>query len=331
MIDVTILYCPDGAVSASVGPLEIFYAAGSTWNLCVSAVPEPRFKVTTASVDGKPVMGGAGVRVVPDKNLSEIKKTDLVLIPSGGTDIDEMIKKNRDAIPWLRALHEQGTLIAGVCTGVGILAEAGLLDGRRATTHWAIAENFRERYPKVDWQPQLLVTEDRGVLCGGGVYASIDLALYIVEKLCGRDVAIGCAKSLVVHMPRTFQTGFSVVPFGSEHSDPVIRRAEDWLQSHFPDDIDLDRLAIDLALTPRTFLRRFKAATGKTPLSYLQRLRTEAAKSMLEDDRMTIQEVGLAVGYEDAAFFRNLFKRHVGLAPGAYRERYGRSLERSAA
>jgi AraC-like DNA-binding protein len=111
----------------------------------------------------------------------------------------------------------------------------------------------------------------------------------------------------------------------------VIRRAEDWLQSHYPDDIDLDRLAIDLALTPRTFLRRFKAATGKTPLSYLQRLRTEAAKRMLEDDRMTIQEVGLAVGYEDVAYFRSLFKRHVGLAPAAYRERYGRALERSAA
>jgi transcriptional regulator GlxA family with amidase domain len=222
-------------------------------------------------------------------------------------------------------------LIAGVCTGVAILAEAGLLDGRRATTHWAVADQYKKRYPNVDWQPQLLVTEDRGVLCGGGVYASIDLALYIVEKLCGRDVAIGCAKSLVVQMPRTYQTGFSVVPFGSDHADAVIRRAEDWLHNHFPDDIDLDALASDMALTPRTFLRRFKTATGETPLVYLQRLRTEAAKRMLEDDRMTIQEVGLAVGYEDVAFFRDLFKRHAGLTPGAYRERYGRAVEPSAA
>ena len=99
--------------------------------------------------------------------------------------------------------------MAGVCTGVAILAEAGLLDGRRATTHWAVADYFRQRFPKVDWQPQLCVTEDRGVLCGGGVYASIDLALYIVEKLCGRDIAMGCAKSLVVQMPRTYQTSFA--------------------------------------------------------------------------------------------------------------------------
>ena len=222
-------------------------------------------------------------------------------------------------------------LIAGVCTGVAMLAEAGLLDGRRATTHWAVADHYKQRYPKVDWQPQLCVTEDRGVLCGGGVYASIDLALYIVEKLCGRDIAIGCAKSLVVQMPRTYQTGFSVVPFGSDHADALIRRAEDWLHNNFPDDIDLDELAQDLALTPRTFLRRFKSATGETPLAYLQRLRTEAAKRMLEEDRMTIQEVGLAVGYEDVAFFRDLFKRHVGLTPGAYRERYGQSTQASAA
>lgn len=330
MIDVTILYCPDGSVSSSIAPLEIFFAAGTRWNLCVSSVPEPRFSVTTVSVDGLPVVGGAGVRLIPDKPLSAVEHTDLVLIPAGGTDVDVMLEKNAAAIPWLRDLHCKGALVAGVCTGVAILAEAGLLDGRRATTHWAIADHYKKRYPKVDWQPQLLVTEDRGVLCGGGVYASIDLALYIVEKLCGRDIAIGCAKSLVVQMPRTYQTGFSVVPFGSDHSDASIRRAEDWLHDHFPDDIDLDRLAGDLALTPRTFLRRFKSATGETPLVYLQRLRTEAAKRMLEDDRMSIQEVGLAVGYEDVAFFRDLFKRHVGLAPGAYRERYGRSVQMSA-
>lgn len=331
MIDATILYAPDGSVSSSIAPLEVFYAAGTRWNLCVSSDPEPRFKVTTVSVDGKPVIGGAGVRVVPDKPMSAIENTDLVLIPSGGTDLDVLIGKSAPIIPWLREVHAKGALIAGVCTGVAILAEAGLLEGRRATTHWAVADQYRQRYPNVDWQPQFLVTEDRGVLCGGGVYASIDLSLYIVEKLCGRDVAIGCAKSLVVQMPRTYQTSFSVVPYGTDHADAVIRRAEDWLHTHFPDEIDIDGLATEMALTPRALLRRFKAATGETPLVYLQRLRIDAAKRMLEEDRLTIQEVGLAVGYEDVAFFRDLFKRHAGLPPGAYRERYGRSVQSSAA
>jgi transcriptional regulator GlxA family with amidase domain len=331
VIEVAVLYCPDGSISSSIAPLEVFYAAGSKWNPCVSPNPEPRFSITTVSADGLPVTGAAGVKVVPDQPLSAVERADLVLIPSAGPEIDSVIEKNRTAIPWVRALHDNGSLIAGVCTGVAILAEAGLIDGRRATTHWAVADAYQQRYPKVDWQPQLCVTEDRGMVCGGGVYASIDLSLYLVEKLCGRDIALACAKSLVVQMPRTYQTGFAVLPhFGRDHADAVVRRAEDWLHNHFPDDIDLDRLAGELALTPRTFLRRFKAATGETPLAYLQRLRTEAAKRILEDDRMTVQEVSLAVGYEDVAFFRDLFKRHAGLAPGAYRERYGPSVRQSA-
>ena len=323
MINATILYCPDGSVSASIAPLEVFYAAGTRWNLCMSSVPEPRFSITTASTDGKPVTGGAGVTLTPDKALADITSTDLILVPAGGTDVDVMLEKNAATIPWLKAMQARGAMIAGVCTGTAILAEAGLLDGRRATTHWAVADLYRERFPKVDWQPQFVVTEDRGVLCGGGVYASIDLALYIVEKLCGRDIAVGCAKSLVLQMPRTYQETFSVLPFGRSHADQQIRKAEDWLHNHFPDDIDLDALAGDFSMTPRTFLRRFKAATGETPLAYLQGLRIAAAKRMLEEDRMTIQEVGLAVGYEDAAFFRALFKRHARISPAAYRERYG--------
>ena len=177
MIEVAVLYCPDGSISSSIAPLEVFYAAGSKWNPCVSPNPEPRFSITTVSADGLPVTGAAGVKVVPDQPLSAVERVDLVLIPSAGPEIASVIEKNRAAIPWVRALHDNGSLIAGVCTGVAILAEAGLLDGRRATTHWAVADAYQQRYPKVDWQPQLCVTEDRGMVCGGGVYASIDLSL----------------------------------------------------------------------------------------------------------------------------------------------------------
>jgi transcriptional regulator GlxA family with amidase domain len=327
MFNATVFYSPDGPLSSSVAPLEVFYTAGSKWNLCVTPVPEPRFSLTTVSVDGKPVTGGAGVQVMPDKAIDEIEQTDIVFVPAMGGDIDVILKQNVTTIPWLQKLYERGAMIAGVCTGVALMAEAGLLDGRRATTYWAAADTLQRRYPKVDWQPKLAVTEDCGVLCSGGLYASIDLALYIVERMCGREVALRTARTLVVEMPRTYQTGYSILPFGSDHADTTIRRAEDWLHDHFPDDIDLDQVATDVALSPRTFLRRFKSATGETPLAYLQRLRTEAARRMLEEDRMTVQEVGLAVGYEDVAFFRDLFKRHVGISPGAYRERYAKAME----
>jgi transcriptional regulator GlxA family with amidase domain len=329
VIDVTILYCPDGYLSTSIAPLEVFHAAGWMWNLCLGRAPEPLFRVVTASVDGQPVIGGGGVRVNPDLAIGAIERTDLVLVPTAGMDVDELLRKNAAAIPWLQRLHAQGTLIAGVCTGVAILAAAGLLDGRRATTHWAVADLYRQRFPAVDWQPQLCVTEDRGILCGGGIYASIDLALYIVEKLCGHQVAVECAKSLVLQMPRSYQTGFAILPIGRDHGDQVVRRAEDWLHDHFGEEVDFDRLAAELGLAPRTFLRRFKAATAETPLAYLQRLRTEAAKRILEGDRTTIGEVSLAVGYEDVAFFRDLFKRHAGLSPSAYRDRFGREAARA--
>ena len=242
-----------------------------------------------------------------------------------------MVEKNAAAIPWLRSLHAKGALVAGVCTGVAILAEAGLLEGRRATTHWAVADDFRQRFPEVDWQPQLCVTEDRGVLCGGGVYASIDLALYIVEKLCGRDIAMGCAKSLVVQMPRTYQTSFAFFRSAAITAMPLSATARNGCTITSRTTSTSTNWPRIWRISPRTFLRRFKAATGQTPLAYLQRLRTAAAKRMLEEDRMTIQEVGFAVEYEDVAFFRDLFKRHEGLSPGAYRERYGRSIQPTAA
>jgi transcriptional regulator GlxA family with amidase domain len=172
MIDVTVLYCADGYVSTSIAPLEIFHSAGLMWNMCVGRPAEPYFRITTASVDGAAVTCGAGVQVLPDKPLAAVEKTDLVFVPTAGMNVDILLAQNAAAIPWLQRLHAEGTLIAGVCTGVAILAEAGLLDGRRATTHWAVAELYRRRFPKVDWQTHLCITEDRGVLCGGGLYAS---------------------------------------------------------------------------------------------------------------------------------------------------------------
>jgi len=331
MLDITVLFCRGSYVSTSLMPIEIFHAAGFMWNLCMGQEPQPHFKITSVSIDGNPVDAAGPVRLTPDKALSDIDKTDLVFVPTAGYDIDELLKANAASLDWLRRLHDNGALVAGVCTGTSLLAAAGLLDGRRATTHWAVAPDFKARWPQVDWQPHLAVTEDRGVFCGGGLYSAIDLALYIVERLCGRDVAVEIAKSLVLHMPRTYQTSFALLPMGGDHGDAAIQQAEDWLRHRFPDAVNLDDVVAELNMTPRTFLRRFKAATGETPLSYLQKLRVEAAKPMLEEDRMTIQEVSLAVGYEDVSFFRGLFKRHTGICPSAYRDRYGPSVQRPAA
>jgi len=214
-----------------------------------------------------------------------------------------------------------------VCSGVSLVAAAGFLDGKRATTHWGLAEVFREKYPKVKWMPELMVTEDQGFYCGGGVNASLDLSLYLVEKYCGHEIAMQCAKALLIDTPRAWQAGFAIVPLKTEHSDPSISSAQEWLHENFHRTFPLEMPARRVGMSERNFVRRFKQATGDTPLHYVQKLRIAAAKRLLESDHRTMQEIGDAVGYQDVAFFRQLFQRHTGVSPSAYRRSFGISSE----
>jgi len=322
-IDVTVLFLDEGHISTAVGPLEIFRDAGVLWGLLTGAAGAPRFHVRSASIGGKPVTTGAPYAVHPDESLQRIAHTDLVFVPSGGVDLDASLTRNKPVIRFLRRMHARGARIAAVCSGVALLAESGLLDGKPATSHWALAGLYRERFPAVDWRPDALVTESDGLYCGGGVHAALDLALYLVERLCDRETAVQCSKALLIDMPRASQAGFALLPLGRRHGDPVMARAEDWILRHCRETVRFETLARALGMSPRNFIRRFKQATGVSPLEYLQRLRVHAAKRFLEEDRIGVQEIAEEVGYEDAAFFRDLFKRHTGLSPAAYRRRFG--------
>jgi transcriptional regulator GlxA family with amidase domain len=185
-----------------------------------------------------------------------------------------------------------------------------------------MADAFLQRYPKVLWVPEQFVTEDSRVLCSGGVYASIDLSLYLVDKFCGREVALQCAKSLLVGMPRSRQSGYSMLPISPPHSDDRIKQSEHYLQQHLADKVSIDALAARVRMSPRTFIRRFKAATGRVPGAYMQMLRVSYAKEMLERGGVPVQVICSKVGYEDVAFFRSLFKRHTGMTPAEYRSRF---------
>jgi transcriptional regulator GlxA family with amidase domain len=198
-----------------------------------------------------------------------------------------------------------------------------MLDGKRATTHWGLAETFREKYPKVKWMPEFMVTEDRGFYCGGGVHAALDLSLYLVEKFCGHEVAVQTSKALLIDTPRAWQSGFAIVPLKTDHADEAISRAQEWLHQNFHRDFPLESVASQVAMSVRNFVRRFKHATGDSPLIYLQKLRIAAAKRLLESDHRSVQETSDAVGYQDVAFFRELFERHTGVAPSAYRKKFG--------
>ena len=330
VLDVTVVLIPHGYASEAIAPAEIFHSAGVLWQSLSGDAPEPRFRVRIASIDGARVASLCALRLVPDLAIEQVEHTDIIVLSASGLNVQEQIARSTGLLPWLRAWHARGACIAAVCTGAAFLAESGLLDGRQATTHWALADTLRRQYPKVQWRPEQFVTEDNRLFCSGGVYSSVDLSLYLVEKFCGREVALQCAKAMLLSMPRHSQTGYAVLPLSPPHSDAKIRQAEAYLQERFHRAVSIEQLARAMDMSPRNLIRRFKAATGRMPGDYVQTLRVAAARELLErGGGISVQEVCTRVGYEDTGFFRQLFKRHTGLSPAEYRSRFaGMSVER---
>ena len=322
MIDVTVLLLEDSLPSTSMVPLEIFACAGSLWGTLMGTPSEPRFRVRTATVDGKKTRNLVPVTLEPSVSIAKVGRTDLIVVPAAGIDLESARSSNAEVVRWL-ARRGKNTAVAGICTGATLLAAAGLLDGRRGTTHWAMVDACRQMYPKVDWCPDRFVTESDNVFCGGGVYASIDLSLYLVEHFCGHVVAVQTAKALLLEAPRIWQSSYAEKPPRSAHQDEAVQRAQNWLYSHFREDVDFDQVAAQVGMSPRNFARRFKAATGDAPLAYLHRLRIDTAKRQLENAHRSVQEISEQIGYEDVAFFRQLFRRYTGSSPREYRARFG--------
>jgi transcriptional regulator GlxA family with amidase domain len=322
LIDVTMVLLDDGPSSTGVVPVEIFHYAGVLWNDLNGRAVAPAFRVKTVSLDGKSVVSPQGFEIKPEGALADVEHTDIAIVMTSGLELDVHLVENSALLPWLRKHYAAGAHLVGICMGAAYLAEAGLLDGRLGTTHWALSEDFARRYPKVNWRTDLFVTEDSRLLCSGGLYACIDLSLYLVEKICGHEVAVQTAKALLLPMPRKHQTGYSMLPLSPSHGDERVRAVETFLQGNYKEDISTEALARQAGLGARTLARRFKAATGRHPAAYLQAVRIETAKAMLERDCSAVQSVSSAVGYDDVSFFRNLFKRSTGMTPAEYRSHF---------
>ena len=331
VLDVTVVLIPQGYASEAIAPAEIFHSAGVLWQSlsrrCARAAVSRAHRVGGRRADHQPLLAPARARSRHRRRRAHRRHRALGV----GPQCQEQIAKTTGLLPWLREWHARGAYVAAVCTGAAFLAESGLLDGRKATTHWALADTFRRQYPKVQWHPEQFVTEDNRLFCSGGVYSSVDLSLYLVEKFCGREVALQCAKAMLLSMPRHSQTGYAVLPLSPPHSDDKIREAETYLQERFHQAVSIEQLAHAMGMSSRNLIRRFKAATGRVPGDYVQTLRVAAARELLErGGGISVQEVCTQVGYEDVAFFRQLFKRHTGLSPAEYRSRFaGMTVERN--
>jgi transcriptional regulator GlxA family with amidase domain len=321
---VTILAMFNTMASTVVGPMDIFYQAGVIWNYFQGEKPRPFFKTEIVTTDGKPFKCLNGTMISPDGSIDDVSSTDLIVV-SSILNIEKTMKYQAETVDWLTYHYGRGTHIASICTGAFVLAETGLLNGKTATTHWGSADEFRQRYPRIDLKPERLITDEGDLFCSGGMNAGSDLSLYLVEKYCGHEVALQSSKTMISDIGRTLQTPYSIFQFQKDHNDTQILSAQKLLEENFDQSYSYEELAHRFGMSRRTFERRFKAATADTPLVYLQRVRVEAAKNMMETQNFSFEEIAYRVGYEDAGAFRKIFVKQTGLRPTEYKRRFQRA------
>jgi transcriptional regulator GlxA family with amidase domain len=322
MKDITIVALETSVASTFTGPMDVFSLSGILWNGISGRNPAPDFTVRIVTKDGNPVKCLNGITLTPHCSMHDIQKTDLVMVSAITGSISVALEANRGVVTWLKEQYENGAWISSVCTGAFVLAETGLLDGKTATTHWGFVRQFRKRYPKVKCRPDALITDEGDLFCSGGSNSCIDLALYLVEKLCGRTVAIQCAKAMVYDLGRSTQAPYSALIAKRSHRDGMIHDAQNWIEEHFSQRLGVSVLAQRANMTERTFQRRFKEATGDTPVNFLQKVRIEAARDLLETGSRSFEEITCMVGYEDPGSFRKIFFRQTGILPRDYQRLY---------
>ena len=262
--------------------------------------------------------------VNPQATIHEVAQTDLIIIPAIKGDFRESVEMNQEFVPWIANNYKRGAEVASLCLGAFLLASTGLLKGKKCSTHWVAANEFKKMYPDVNLVAEKIITDENGIYCSGGAYSLLNLVLYLVEKYAGRSMAVLCAKVFEIEIERSCQSQFIIFNGQKEHEDEHIKKAQLFIEQNFQKRITVDELASMLALSRRNLERRFKKATANTTVEYIQRVKIEAAKMSLESSRENVNEVMYKVGYTDSKAFRTTFKKITGLSPLQYRSKFNK-------
>lgn len=311
MLKIALYICPQTVCSSLSMAMDAF-------NLANQLAARPLFQLQRVSLDGQAVeLDFARIAVDGDLRLAE--QADLILLPATGSAIERNLAHNAALLPWL-ARRSPAQQLASLCSSAFLLAASGLLDGRRATTHWALARQFRQRFPQVALQIEQLVCEDGHLLSSGGAHAGLDLCLHLIGQHADNELARQVANALVFDSQRGQQSRFAPLLPEIRRDSPLAPLLQ-WLQAHHGEAIDLARLAQQAHCSPRTLLRRFKENTGLTPHDYLQRLRITHAQRALSQRSASLEQIATQVGYAERATFAKVFKQLCGETPGAFRKR----------
>ena len=331
-VDVVIVAVPETAGSALYGMVDVLLAAGSIWQTLVRTAPvDTLFRVRILSPTGEPFLCGNGIPVTPELSVQQEQQTQIVILPELWLGPDEHMKgRYPELMEWIRRQHEYGASIYSACSGAVMLAETGLLDGCEATSHWGYQDLFRKCYPKVRFKPEpnLAFADPSGqIVTAGGTTSWHDLAIHIISRHCSPGEALRIAKVYLLKWHGEGQLPYETLVRNNPHADSVVRTCDNWLKNHFRERGAIPRVVEVSNIPERTLKRRFKIATGSTLIEYLQNLRVEEAKRLLEGGDMPVDEISFEAGYEDPSFFRRLFKRRTGLTPSQYRRMFKPVLE----
>jgi len=321
MLKVTFLLCDQMLATSLSLPLEQLRAAEE---LACSHVPRNkrdtyRMEVKLATTDGAPISTHAGITLTPDTSIECIHQSDIVYLPALWRNPRPILKKNTAVLPWLQHLFENGSQIAGVGTGCCFMAEAGLLNNKPGTTHWNYFDQFQKFYPKVELKREYFITQAGNLFCTGSVNSLADLTIHFIQRYYSRTIASHVERHFFHEIRRAYESSVSYQNKINAHPDEDILQMQIWLQDNYGKDIKLEDVAKQFGMSMRTLNRRFKTATGISPLVFLQKVRMEAAKDLLKTSNLSISEVMFKSGYSDNAHFSSLFKKHHGTTPGQYR------------
>jgi transcriptional regulator GlxA family with amidase domain len=326
---IVLLAEPETSASVLYGLYDVLLSVGAVYTDMVAGIPgQELLEVKIASADGKAFHCLGNIPVEPHAAIDDLDKADAVIVCDMYTSIyDVPTGRYPREVTWLKRLHQDGALICSVCSGALLIAETGLLNGHRATAHWAYRNMFQRNYPKIAFRNEsVLCLEAEGdrIVTAGGVSAWHDLAVYLIARYCGYQQAIETAKVFLISGHSEGQSPYAVMTRPMASEDGPISDCQAWIADNYAMAKPVERMVARSGLNARTFSRRFKAATGFAPIEYVQALRIEEAKQMLETDTLSVDEVGASVGYDDSASFRRVFKRGVGLSPSAYRKKFQR-------